>query len=81
VHGEPLGWLRVSSCSGAAERDVSDGNGSPRGEFGEELRCGGGVTVDHASKRPGDPRNRMSQLAAVAARYGVEFLGPPRSQT
>ena len=28
-----------------------------------------------------DPRNAMSRLAAVAARYGVEFLGPPRSQT
>jgi hypothetical protein len=28
-----------------------------------------------------DPRNAMSQLAAVAARYGVELLGPPRSQT
>jgi quercetin dioxygenase-like cupin family protein len=28
-----------------------------------------------------DPRIAMSQLAAVAARYGVEFLGPPRSQT
>lgn len=28
-----------------------------------------------------DPRNAMGRLAAVAARYGVEFLGPPRSQT
>jgi hypothetical protein len=28
-----------------------------------------------------DPRNAMSRLAAVAARYGVEFLGPPGSQT
>jgi quercetin dioxygenase-like cupin family protein len=28
-----------------------------------------------------DPRNVMSQLAGVATRYGVELLGPPRSQT
>jgi quercetin dioxygenase-like cupin family protein len=28
-----------------------------------------------------DPRPAMSQLAAVAARYGVELLGPPRSPT
>ena len=28
-----------------------------------------------------DPRKAMSQLAEVAARYGVEFLGPPRSRT
>jgi hypothetical protein len=28
-----------------------------------------------------DPRNAMSQLAAVAARYGVELLGPTRSRT
>ena len=27
-----------------------------------------------------DPRTAMGQLAAVAARYGVEFLDPPRSQ-
>jgi quercetin dioxygenase-like cupin family protein len=27
-----------------------------------------------------DPRNAMGQLAAVAARYGVELLGPPRSR-
>ena len=26
-----------------------------------------------------DPRTAMSQLVAVAARYGVELLGPPRS--
>jgi quercetin dioxygenase-like cupin family protein len=26
-----------------------------------------------------DPRRAMSQLASVAARYGVELLGPPRS--
>jgi quercetin dioxygenase-like cupin family protein len=26
-----------------------------------------------------DPRNAMSGLAAIAARYGVEFLGPPQS--
>lgn len=25
-----------------------------------------------------DPRETMSQLASVAARYGVELLGPPR---
>jgi quercetin dioxygenase-like cupin family protein len=24
-----------------------------------------------------DPRNEMGRMAAVAARYGVEFLGPP----
>jgi len=28
-----------------------------------------------------DPRNAMSQVAAIAARYGVELLGPPRSPT
>jgi quercetin dioxygenase-like cupin family protein len=28
-----------------------------------------------------DPRSAMSQMTAVAARYGVEFLGPPRSHT
>jgi quercetin dioxygenase-like cupin family protein len=28
-----------------------------------------------------DPRVEMSRLAAVAARYGVEFLGPPRVPT
>jgi hypothetical protein len=28
-----------------------------------------------------DPGNVMGQLTAVAARYGVELLGPPRSQT
>jgi quercetin dioxygenase-like cupin family protein len=28
-----------------------------------------------------DPRNAMSHLAAVAARYGVELLGPPQSPT
>lgn len=28
-----------------------------------------------------DPRAAMSRLAAVAARYGVELLGPPRSRT
>jgi quercetin dioxygenase-like cupin family protein len=28
-----------------------------------------------------DPRNEMSRLAAVAARYGVEFLGPPPAPT
>jgi quercetin dioxygenase-like cupin family protein len=28
-----------------------------------------------------DPRNEMSRLAAVAARYGVELLGPPRAPT
>lgn len=28
-----------------------------------------------------DPPSAMGRLAAVAARYGVEFLGPPRSQT
>lgn len=27
-----------------------------------------------------DPRSTMGQLAAVAARYGVEFLGPPPAQ-
>jgi quercetin dioxygenase-like cupin family protein len=31
-----------------------------------------------AIAQPGaDPRNEMSRIAAVAARYGVEFLGPP----
>jgi quercetin dioxygenase-like cupin family protein len=28
-----------------------------------------------------NPQNAMSQLVTVAARYGVELLGPPRSQT
>jgi hypothetical protein len=28
-----------------------------------------------------DPRNEMSRLAEVAARYGVELLGPPPAQT
>ena len=28
-----------------------------------------------------DPGNVMGQLTAIAARYGVELLGPPRSQT
>jgi quercetin dioxygenase-like cupin family protein len=28
-----------------------------------------------------DPRNAMSQLAAVASRYGVELLGPPQLPT
>jgi quercetin dioxygenase-like cupin family protein len=28
-----------------------------------------------------DPRNEMSRLAEVAARYGVELLGPPPAET
>ena len=28
-----------------------------------------------------DPRNEMSRLVEVAARYGVELLGPPPAQT
>jgi low temperature requirement protein LtrA len=28
-----------------------------------------------------DPRNEMSRLSAVAARYGVELLGPPPAPT
>jgi hypothetical protein len=28
-----------------------------------------------------NPRNEMSRLAAVAARYGVELLGPPTAPT
>jgi hypothetical protein len=28
-----------------------------------------------------DPRNEMGRFAAVAARYGVELLGPPPAPT
>ncbi|HEX6421315.1 MAG TPA: cupin domain-containing protein [Acidimicrobiales bacterium] len=35
--------------------------------------------VAHLATRSTDPRQAMGQLAEVAARYGVELLGPPRS--